>query len=195
MISSLYMSSHITYYKWWSTARNVWAIYHLPLPSIVDAIAETWMEAMIMAASVSKELIFCCLTEEWRLDLMPKAIGSAVVLCHALLATACLYYSVTYPDWPLPESIDNEGLLREIEQLLESSGHELSSALARTREKLADRRAQMDHQVLAASEHSDPNLFASGDDNFMLSLGLFGDPDTGAIDYTSFLASLGSIPG
>jgi len=189
------MSSHITYYKWWSTARNVWAIYHLPLPSIVGAINETWIEAMIMAATVSKELILCCLTEEWRLDLLPKAIGSAVVLCHALLSTACLYYSVTYPDSALPDCIDNTDLLREIEQLLESSGYELSSALARTREKLADCRTQLEHQATSASEHSDPNLFASGDDNFMLSLGLFGETDTGSIDYSSFLASLGSIPG
>jgi hypothetical protein len=145
---------------------------------------------MELAAQASHELLSSCLNDSWRLESIPKAIGHAVVLCHALLSSASLYFQNALPDMTPPAALNDGQLLQAIEVLLAGSGYELSSGLARTQSKLQDYAAQLERQ--SASDDS----FPTADDNLIFSLGLFSGAGDGPFtEYNDFFAGIESGAG
>lgn len=141
--SQPYLRCHVVYCKWWVAVRNLWSIYRLALPLLVDAMYDAWVPATTLASEASCEMLSACIKESWKLGSLPHAMGNAIVLCYAAVSMGIMHFRHFYPDQQLPPSLDIPGTLMDIELVLSASGNELSGLLLRTKDKLDEYRLQL----------------------------------------------------
>ncbi|RSH92460.1 hypothetical protein EHS25_008876 [Saitozyma podzolica] len=131
MASFKYLACHFEYCKWWVTARNIWSIYRLPAPLFVDQMYDTCLQGLILAAQTSTQLLMACLRDKWDLASLPKAFGTAIVLCYLALSTGITYFrhyrpeSHCLPPWTCPTlfppfSLPSPRRIQELQRATES---------------------------------------------------------------------------
>jgi hypothetical protein len=178
MASFKYLACHFEYCKWWVTARNVWSIYRLPAPLFVDQMYDTCLQGLILAAQTSTQLLMACLRDKWDLASLPKAFGTAIVLCYLALSTGITYFRHYRPGEPVPAALDVSDTLFAIQLALASSGQVLAGMLSRTQDNIEEYRLQLQIQELQRATESDPSDVTMPDQGGTVDLAeLFGSLD------------------
>jgi len=139
-----YLRCHVTYCKWWVSVRNIWSVYRLPSPMLIDAAYDAWLAGMILAASSGIDMVNRCLDEKWRLGRLPAAIGNAIVLCYAALSTGIIHFQRHFPSQPLPPCLDVKLSLEAIEAHIRGETVGLASLIDGINEKLLEHRLHLD---------------------------------------------------
>jgi hypothetical protein len=80
------------------------------------------LEGLILAAASSNNLLSVCLQEKWDLPSLPKAMGTAVILCYQALSTGIVHFRHYRPTEPLTSILDIAETLPAIKTMLASSG-------------------------------------------------------------------------
>lgn len=146
------MSAQMTYSKWWMTIRNVWFSYRLPSPLIIPRLQVEWLEGLQLAAAASDDMISRCLREAWDLDVFPRALGVALVLCYHTLSMGVLHLKHYHPDIPLPPFLDIADKLDGMQAILKESATSLRTMLSRAQVTLDEYKRQLATQSNRGSD-------------------------------------------
>jgi hypothetical protein len=183
----------MTYSKWWMTIRNVWFSYRLPSPLVVPDLQAEWLEGLTLAARASCDMITLCLKEQWDLNIFPRAVGVALVLCYHSLSMGAVHLKHYYPATSLPTYLDIAPLLDQIQAVLKDSALSIRTMLNQAQATLDEYKRQLDVQSRRGSDHghdegqgNGPGLydFGSGKDGFGIDGNIFDISGIGGISQT-----------
>lgn len=175
----------MTYSKWWMTIRNVWFSYRLPSPLVVSELQVEWLEGLTLAAKASCDMITLCLKEHWDLNIFPRAVGVAIVLCYHSLSMGAAHLKHHYPATPLPAYLDIAILLDQMQGVLKESALSLRTMLSQAQATLDEYKRQLDVQSRRGSD--DGQHVDHGDGSAMYDFGI--GRDFSGIDGNLFDAS------
>lgn len=143
----------MTYSKWWMTIRNVWFSYRLPSPLVVPELQVEWLEGLTLAAIASCDMITLCLKEHWDLDIFPRAVGVALVLCYHALSMGAAHLKHHHPATPLPAYLDIPVLLDQMQSVLNKSALSIKTMLKQAQATLDEYNRQLNVQSRKGSDN------------------------------------------
>lgn len=154
-----YLRCLVTYYKWWACARNVWYATRIPTPSLLPDAYDEWMDGLALVAEASRQMVVQCLEEQWQLDVYPRAIANALVLCVLALSNGISHRQYHFPNHPLPNTLDVGQPLKDIKKVLRDLNPTVAAMLARAEATQGeyDRTQSNPDSANGSSAELDPN--------------------------------------